>query len=94
MTFVKQSLKAPAYRSALATKDMFVSDVSLWLGFSDIDSVPSIDLQTRQAGALGEIAQGPRKRTEEDPVYPVKPSLLPTSPSASSLKREEHLSWV
>lgn len=40
VTFVKQSLKAPAYRSALATKDMCVSDVSLWLGLSDIDSVP------------------------------------------------------
>lgn len=55
---------------------------------------PSIDLQTRQEGALGEIAQGPRKRTEEDPVYPVKPFLLSASPSAPSLQREEHLSWV
>lgn len=54
----------------------------------------SIDLQRRQEGALGETAQGPKKRTEEDPVYPLKPSLLPASPSAPSLQREEHLSWV
>lgn len=54
----------------LATGDLCLPDASLWLGFSDTDSIPSTDLQRRQEGGMGD---GCRERAEEDPCTSGKP---------------------
>lgn len=49
-------LSMSSVRQGVTTENLCLPDAPLWLGLSDIDSIPSIDLQRKQERAHGETA--------------------------------------
>lgn len=74
MSFVKQGEGHPLTK-CLAIGDSCLPDASPWLGFSDIDSVPSIDLQRRQEGARGDSCRALVRGQKRTQCTPGKPPL-------------------